>query len=85
MSEYKPCPKCNSAKAEKMSFTWWGGIIGPGLLTHVKCADCGAQFNGKTGRDNTTAIIIYTIVVALIVLAFAIIAVAAIIALVALN
>ena len=63
MSLYKPCPECGSQSAEKMSFTWWGGIIGPKVLSHVKCGDCGQQYNGKTGRDNTTGIVIYSIVV----------------------
>lgn len=67
MKEYAPCPKCNTAAAEQMSFTWWGGIIGPKILTHVKCRNCGATYNGKTGKDNTTNIIIYSVIVGLIV------------------
>lgn len=63
---YAPCPNCRQSAAEKMSFTWWGGIIGPRILTHVKCASCGTKYNGKTGKDNTSGIVIYTIVVALI-------------------
>ena len=47
-----------------MSFTWWGGIIGPRLLTHVKCPGCGHAYNGKTGKDNTTGIVIYSIIAA---------------------
>jgi hypothetical protein len=49
-----------------MSFTWWGGVIGPKVLTHVKCPRCGHAYNGKTGRDNTTGIVIYSVVVAVI-------------------
>lgn len=67
MKNFAPCPKCNSANAEQMSFTWWGGILGPKILSHVKCRSCGATYNGKTGKDNTTNIIIYSIVVGLIV------------------
>lgn len=63
MNQYAPCPKCGGVNSEKMSFTWWGGILGPKLLTHVKCGNCAATFNGKTGKDNTTNIVIYTIVV----------------------
>jgi uncharacterized protein (DUF983 family) len=43
--------------------TWWGGALGPYLLTHVKCPECGMTYNGKTGQSNTTAIIIYSVVV----------------------
>jgi transposase-like protein len=60
--EYAPCPQCSSSKATKVGFTWWGGLVGPRLLTHVKCQDCGTTYNGKTGRSNTGAIIVYTLV-----------------------
>lgn len=66
MNQYAPCPKCRQANAEKMSFTWWGGIIGPKILTHVKCRSCGEKYNGKTGRENTTGIVIYMVVVGVI-------------------
>ncbi|MDR2188381.1 MAG: hypothetical protein LBE62_10060 [Azonexus sp.] len=56
--EYKPCPKCSSLKVEKVGFTWWLGIL-PSLLNQVKCKECGASYNGKTGKSNTGAIIIY--------------------------
>lgn len=56
------CPKCGSVHSRAPSFTWWGGAIGPRLLNHVKCLDCGAGYNGKTGRSNTAAIIVYQIV-----------------------
>jgi hypothetical protein len=63
MSEYAPCPKCQVADAvAPVSFTWWGGVLGPKLLNHVKCGRCGTAYNGKTGADNTNGIIIYTIV-----------------------
>ena len=66
MSPFAPCPQCNASNAEKLKFTWWGGALGPKLLTHVKCQTCGNKYNGKTGRENTTNIIIYSIVVGLI-------------------
>ena len=62
MSQYVPCGRCQSTNVERMNFTWWGGLLGPRLLTHVKCNRCGATYNGKTGKSNTTAIIIYTII-----------------------
>lgn len=67
MTSYAPCPKCRSSGAEPMKFTWWGGVIGPRILTHVKCRGCGHAYNGKTGRENTTGIVIYSAVVAILV------------------
>ena len=67
---YAPCPKCNAIGAERMSFTWWGGVIGPKLLTHVKCPRCGHGYNGKTGCDNTTKIVVYSGAVGVIVMGF---------------
>ncbi|HEX8368043.1 MAG TPA: hypothetical protein VF604_05845 [Pyrinomonadaceae bacterium] len=61
-NQYAPCPKCSQSLAQKVSFTWWGGILGPKLLTHVKCGACGTAYNGKSGKDNTTNIIIYSVV-----------------------
>jgi uncharacterized Zn finger protein len=68
MPEYAPCPKCSDSQALKVSMTWWGGALGPYLLTHVKCQKCGTTYNGKTGQSNTTAIVIYSVVLAAIVL-----------------
>jgi predicted nucleic-acid-binding Zn-ribbon protein len=62
MERYQPCPKCASEKAELISFTWWGGIVGPKMFTHVKCTQCGTTYNGKTGKSNQTAIAIYVAV-----------------------
>jgi hypothetical protein len=76
-NEYAPCPKCRIAGAERMSFTWWGGLIGPRVLTHVKCPGCGHAYNGKTGRDNTTGIIIYSVIVGIVVLGFVVVLIAA--------
>lgn len=60
--QYAPCPNCGESNAEKMGFTWWGGALGPSLFTHVKCQNCKAQYNGKSGNYNTTAITIYLVV-----------------------
>ncbi len=43
-------------------YTWWGGAIGPRLLSHVKCQGCGKGYNGKTGASNTMAIVLYQVV-----------------------
>lgn len=61
--QFAPCPKCNAASATQMKMTWWGGALGPKLLTHVKCDACGNKYNGKTGQDNTTKIVIYSLVI----------------------
>jgi len=58
-TQYAPCPTCGSTDATKVKFTWWGGALGPSIMTHVKCNHCGTQFNGKTGRTNQTNIIVY--------------------------
>ena len=61
-SGYVPCPKCQRPDPEKVGFTWWGGVLGPRMLSHVKCRWCGTTYNGKTGRDNTTGIVVYSVV-----------------------
>ena len=66
MSTYAPCPRCQNPQASPVSFTWWGGVLGPKMLTHVKCTRCGAAYNGKTGQSNATGIAIYVAVGALI-------------------
>jgi hypothetical protein len=67
-TNYAACPKCGAQNAELVKYSWWGGVIGPKMLTHVKCQSCRKKFNGKTGQDNTTGIIIYSVIVG--VLAF---------------
>ncbi len=63
MPEYAPCPKCSTSRAERVSFTCWGGWVGPRLLTHVRCRGCGATYNGKTVASNTIGIVLYLAVV----------------------
>ena len=58
-TQYAPCPKCGNTNVEKVKFTWWGGALGPNMLTHVKCQNCGTEYNGKTGKSNQTNILIY--------------------------
>lgn len=66
MNQYVPCPKCNTPEPQRMKFTWWGGLLGPKILNHVKCAACGNTFNGKSGKPNTNGIIIYMVAVLII-------------------
>ncbi len=60
--QYAPCPKCGQSNAKKVSYTWWGGALGPSMFTHVKCQNCNTQYNGKTGQSNQNNIIIYFVV-----------------------
>jgi hypothetical protein len=62
MPEYAPCPKRSASRAKRVSFSNWGGWVGPALLTHVRCQSCGATYNGKTGTRNTVGIILYLVV-----------------------
>lgn len=64
---YAACPQCGASGAEMVKFSWWGGVIGPKLLTHVKCPGCGKKYNGKSGKENTTGIVIYSAIVAILV------------------
>ncbi len=65
--KYKPCYKCGLQHGEAISYTWWGGILGPKLFTHVRCKNCKTEYNGKTGESNSTAIAIYIGVSVLVV------------------
>lgn len=60
------CPRCKSNNVNRPKFTWWGGAVGPRLLSHAVCRACGLGYNYKTGKPNTTAITIYVVVVAVI-------------------
>jgi uncharacterized protein (DUF983 family) len=71
MNEFAPCPHCGEANAEKLRFTWWGGVLGPKILNHVKCRGCGKNYNGKSGKDNTTGIVLYSVVVGILALGLA--------------
>jgi hypothetical protein len=68
MSQYVPCPKCATPDPEQVRFTWWGGALGPKLLSHVKCTRCGNAYNGESGKSNAQGILIYSIVTAVIVM-----------------
>jgi transcription elongation factor Elf1 len=66
--QIKSCPRCGNQKAEKVNFTWWGGVLGATMLSQVKCTKCGLEYNSKTGQYNRKAILIYSLVVFGIVL-----------------
>ncbi|HHH11947.1 MAG TPA: hypothetical protein ENK23_07740 [Sorangium sp.] len=56
---HPPCPKCGHTYAQEASFTWWGGVLGPKLFSHVNCLKCNTGYNGKTGQSNNTKIAVY--------------------------
>lgn len=58
-TQYAACPKCGSTDAKKISFTWWGGALGPSLFSLVKCNSCGTEYNGKTGKPTRNSMLIY--------------------------
>ena len=65
-SPYVPCPRCRMPSPQPVKFTWWGGVVGPKMLSHVKCQQCGLAYNGKSGQSNTTGIVIYSVVACVI-------------------
>ena len=85
MIAYAPCPKCRSVGAQRMKFTWWGGVLGPRILSHVKCPACGFAYNGKSGRENTAGIVIYCVLVGAVVMAFVVVLVAMMVFIAAAN
>jgi C4-type Zn-finger protein len=56
------CPKCGSPLITLVKYTWWGGMLGPKMFHHTKCEMCKYRFNSKTRQSNTTAIIIYSLI-----------------------
>lgn len=57
---FADCPNCGCrGHATKERFTWWGGLLGPSLLSHVRCKRCGTCYNGKHGDLNNVRIGIY--------------------------
>jgi len=49
-------------------------MLGPKLLTHVKCQQCGTAYNGKSGKSNTNGIILYFVVIFVVLFIIGIIA-----------
>jgi hypothetical protein len=66
---FKPCPHCGSRRAERVKWTAWGSFYGPALFTHVRCRKCGTTYNGRTGRSNLLAAIVFVTVPLLGILA----------------
>ncbi len=55
----KTCPYCTVCDARVPKYTWWGGVFGPRILSHVICNGCGKGFSSKTGKSNLSKIILY--------------------------
>lgn len=58
-SPYVPCPRCQNPLPNKVTMSWWGGIVGPKMVNLVKCPQCKLQYNGKTGASVSKFIAIY--------------------------
>lgn len=66
------CPACGAVDPAKVSYTWWGGFIGPLIINVVRCQECGTQYNGVHGDYNTRRILIYTFVPLIVVVPLAV-------------
>jgi predicted RNA-binding Zn-ribbon protein involved in translation (DUF1610 family) len=67
--DYKPCPRCGSGGATRVTWTPWGSFYGPALFTHVRCPKCGYAYNGRTGRSNIVAAIFFVTIPLLLICA----------------
>src|SRR4029079_751933 len=56
------CPRCRAATAELVTYTFWGGTLGPRILGLARCRTCSQTFRARSGRTATTGIAIYCIV-----------------------
>ncbi len=45
-----PCPGCGSANIATVPYNPLVGRAGPRAIDHVRCNDCGVQFNGESGK-----------------------------------
>lgn len=66
----EPCPQCGQAAGQRIRYTWWGGLIGPALLSLTVCRACGHQFNSKTGQPAKKGIIVYNVIAFATVIVF---------------
>jgi hypothetical protein len=57
------CPTCRQTFTPvPLGFTWWGGMIGAKIINHCECPSCHTRFNGRTGKPNDTAILLYVLI-----------------------
>jgi predicted RNA-binding Zn-ribbon protein involved in translation (DUF1610 family) len=58
--QWADCPNCGApGDATRIWWTWWGGMIGPAIICHVRCNQCRTTYNGNKGDSNTGRIAIY--------------------------
>jgi len=60
------CPMCHCPYSEKVSYTFWGGFIGPWIYGQVRCLQCKQDYNGKNGKPITGSTIAQYFLVSLI-------------------
>jgi hypothetical protein len=64
---YEPCPNCGEGgDAHRVNWTLWGGFVGPWVLCHVRCNTCDTTYNGRTGDYNTTGIVLWVVIPAVL-------------------
>src|SRR4051794_31454230 len=68
VARFKPCPKCGCPDARRVTWTWWGSFYGPAMFSHVKCLECGNEYNGKTGGSNVVPMVLFVVVPLLLIL-----------------
>jgi hypothetical protein len=66
--KFAPCPSCGDTDAKRVVWTFWGSFYGPALFNHVRCVNCGAAYNGRTGRSNLIPAILFLTVSAMLVI-----------------
>ena len=66
--DYRPCPRCGSGGATRVTWTPWGSFYGPALFTHVRCPRCDYAYNGRTGGSNTVAAVFFVLIPLLLIL-----------------
>jgi len=57
-----PCPRCGQVAGKRLRYTWWGGAVGPAMMSLTQCQACGYQFNAKTGQSTKKAVIAYNVI-----------------------
>ncbi len=64
--ESAPCPRCRSKNAETVPYDPLRGRAGPTARDHVRCHDCGTQFNGETGALVSTHFNVFLLIFAIL-------------------
>ena len=64
--DMKVCPRCGSSDVHKVEYSWWGGLIGPGLVHQVRCKKCGKTYDGAAGTNITKRVSTFITIVLII-------------------